>query len=73
MNRSFLNFEVLAYASGLNADGEPQYMVQLGMNHHPIRTWTVSYREGYLLTQDKAHLDRFIAGKLFEMFKGDEP
>lgn len=68
MNRTILNFEATVSSNGLLADGSAQYTVRLYANHHIVAYWDLGV-EGYLLTQDRAHLDAFIARKMFEWFR----
>lgn len=67
MNRSILNFEAMVHCSGRDDSGQDVYTVQLLMNHHVVKCWTMGLREGYLLTQDRASLDRFVAARLHEL------
>lgn len=67
MNRTILNFEATVSSCGRDSLGEDLYQVRLYVNHHVVKHWELGLREGYLLTQDRAHLDRFVAAKLFEL------
>lgn len=67
MNRTFLNFEATVNSSGRDDQGQDVYVVRLYVNHHVVAHWELGLREGYLLTQDRAHLDAFVARKMFEM------
>ena len=67
MNRTILNFEATVSSNGLTATGDDSYTVRLYMNHHIVGHWDIGYRDGYLLTQNRAMLDEFVAAKLFEM------
>ena len=67
MNRTILNFEATVSSCGRDNSGEDVYQVRLYMNHHIVKHWELGLREGYPLTQDRAHLDEFVAVKLFEM------
>lgn len=68
MNRTILNFDATVSSNGLLADGSAQYTVRLYLNHHIVAYWDLGV-EGYLLTQDRAHLDAFIAQKMFQWFR----
>lgn len=70
MNRTILNFEATISSNGLNATGEDHYTVRLYMNHHIVAHWSVSLSDGYLMTQDRAHLDRFVAMKVYGALHG---
>lgn len=67
MNRSILNFEATVHTNGRATSGEDVYVVQLWVNHHVVRSWYLDTASGYVLTQDRASLDRFVAAKMFEM------
>lgn len=67
MNRTILNFEATVSSNGSSASGVDVYTVRLYMNHRIIGYWDLGQNEGYLLTQDRAHLDAFVAQKLFAM------
>lgn len=78
MNRTILNFEATVNSAGWDRLGQDVYQVRLYMNHHIVKHWELGPREGYLLTQDRAHLDEFIAVKMFMMLTdnknwGNEP
>lgn len=68
MNRTILNFDATASSNGLLDDGSARYTVRLFLNHHIVAYWDLG-DEGFLLTQDRAHLDAFIAQKMFEWFR----
>ena len=71
MNRTILAFDATVNSGGYNDDGGDVYVVRLYVNHHPIASWTLG-QEGYLLTQDRAHLDEFVALKLFAMLHREQ-
>lgn len=70
MNRTILNFEATVSSNGLSFGGADQYTVRLYMNHHIVGYWDLDHREGYLLTQNRAMLDEFVAKKFFDFFHG---
>lgn len=67
MNRTILNLEATVSSCGRDNFGEDVYQVRLYMNHHVVAHWELGLQDGYLLTQDRAHLDAFVARKMFGM------
>lgn len=67
MNRTILNFEATISSNGLKMDGQYEYTVRLYVNHHIVAHWGVSTSDGYLMDQNRARLDAFVARKLFQM------
>lgn len=70
MNRTIMNFEATVSSNGYNQSGADVYTVRLYMNHHMVKHWDLPLREGYILTQNRAMLDEFVAGKFFEALNG---
>lgn len=70
MNRTILNFEATIHSNGFDAGGSDYFQVRLYVNHHVVKHWDLPPSEGYILTQNKAMLDEFVASKLFEMLAG---
>lgn len=70
MNRAILNLEAVIFSQGLTRDGENAYTVQLLMNHHPIASWAVGLKDGYLMSQDRGKLESFVSSKFFGFFHG---
>ncbi len=71
MNRSILNMEATVSSAGRSDSGQDVYVVRLWMNHHHIKSWTVPMEAGYLMTQDRAHLDEFVASKFYSLWLGE--
>jgi hypothetical protein len=72
VNRSIINFEATVCSGGYDTDGDDVYVVRLMANHHVVATWSVGHDPGYLMTQDRAHLDAFVSIKLFELLHGEK-
>lgn len=70
MNRTILNLEAVVFSQGLLASGEDAYTVQLLLNHHPVMSWSVGLKDGYLMSQDRARLEAYVAMRMFSMLHG---
>lgn len=70
MNRTILNLEAVVFSQGYAEDGETAYTVQLMVNHHVVAWWNVGLKEGYLMSQDRGHLEQFVAAKMFGTLHG---
>lgn len=64
-----VEFEAYVRNASFDMDAQSTYEVQLFMNRYLVARWRVDDQDAWKFVNDQAHLNQFVAGKFFNLFK----